>query len=1021
MEELSKKRTHRFADVGLETDEHTVEFDRETLENELPRTTNDAPLPNDPRAQKTEAFQNDYELALPRHYKLLRLLGRGGMAEVFLALDERLNRSVAIKFLNSEFRREPERMRRFLGEARAASALNHPNILIIHDIGENDGVQYIVSEYVQGETLTARIARGKLPIDEAIEIAIQIASALSASHKAGIVHRDVKPDNIMIRRDGTVKVLDFGLAKETGENLYSAAGFEAQTLEGVATSPGLILGTPQYMSPEQARGLRLDARTDVFSLGIILYEMVTGTSPFPGGSMVDVIAAIIRNEPRKLSDSIEAPPVALERTVSMALKKERDARYPTMEAFLTDLRSLRSGGESDPRAPADTRDAERRTTQQNTVGSAPSVRSIPWNLIILLIVAIPLVFLLVQWIRSSTTKTSNSTTAVPMRSVPITNWSSGTGELVAAASFSPDAKMIAFAATKTGATEIWTKPVAGGEPIQVTKSGFYNQYPVWSPSGEQIAFFSSRSGSHGIWRVSFAGGEQTQIVGGVGPTSRPILWTNSGRIIYQDGGELYAADERTGERKQITDFDAKQIKPRTIQIAGDENTIAYSVKNGDQWNVFISGQFDLPGQIVATSKDQIDNIAFHPDGKSVFYSAAADSGYQVFRSGIGYGSPVAVSNGDNDLFVQNVSGDGTKVLYGSVIETSDLWSVNVDDAKQEPAVNDVAAEFWAEYSPDGTSIAYQSVAEPDRPYRGSVKTLTLGSKTPTVISSEGFAPTWSPDGKWVAYFRRSEAGISIWRVRANGADAQKVADGAINPPGYLATPYLKIGSASLSWSKESSQIAYSGKLDGKSGIWVAAADGSSSSAIATNSEPTETACCPSWTPDGRSIVYVSDLPRPDPGKPGRSRLVLTGTSGNSAPRVLFESSDRFRFLGFGADGKSGFVAQRADPKFAATIPEVIDIYEISLETGAKSKVNSLQNAYFHNIHLSRDGRNIAFVTRKDEISAIWFTSVKGGSPKQLLVENDPKILISALAWSPDGRSIVFGKQTRTNLLSMLSN
>src|SRR5688572_7897419 len=252
--------------------------------------------------ETTQVFANDYQNALPGHYRVIELLGRGGMAEVFLAADQRLGRNVAIKFLNSEFRKDAERMRRFNQEARAASALNHPNILTIHDIGEKDGVQYIVSEYVEGETLGSRISRGKISLSEAVEIPIQIASALAASHKAGIVHRDMKPDNVMVRRDRSEKGLDSGLAQETGNDYSNMPDFDARTLDRISTAPGLILGTPQYMSPEQARGSHLDARTDIFSIGIILFEMVTGHSPFKGNSIADTIAAIVSKEPRRIEE-----------------------------------------------------------------------------------------------------------------------------------------------------------------------------------------------------------------------------------------------------------------------------------------------------------------------------------------------------------------------------------------------------------------------------------------------------------------------------------------------------------------------------------------------------------------------------------------------------------------------------------------------------------------------------------------------------------------------------------------------
>ena len=201
--------------AGLTGEHLTARLNDECFGDEVLRARVEDKIRRMKQSQLTAGFTNDYEKALPAHYKLIELIGRGGMAEVFRAEDSRLGRNVAIKFLNSEFRRDPDRMRRFHQEARAVSALNHPNIMVVHDIGECEGVQFIVTEFVQGETLGRRIARGKLGIPEAVDIAIQVASALAASHEAGIVHRDIKPDNVMIRRDGVVKVLDFGLAKET--------------------------------------------------------------------------------------------------------------------------------------------------------------------------------------------------------------------------------------------------------------------------------------------------------------------------------------------------------------------------------------------------------------------------------------------------------------------------------------------------------------------------------------------------------------------------------------------------------------------------------------------------------------------------------------------------------------------------------------------------------------------------------------------------------------------------------------
>jgi Tol biopolymer transport system component len=298
--------------------------------------------------------------------------------------------------------------------------------------------------------------------------------------------------------------------------------------------------------------------------------------------------------------------------------------------------------------------------------------------------------------------------------------------------------------------------------------------------------------------------------------------------------------------------------------------------------------------------------------------------------------------------------------------------------------------------------------------------VTVGSNVPNIVSPEGFAPEWSNDGQWIAFFRRSEAGISIWRARATGSDASKIADGSIIPPGYLATPYLKIGTGHLSWSRDDSQIAYIAKTEDRTNIWIAAADGSRNAAASSSVDPTDNVCCPHWTPDGTSIVYVSELPKTEASEIGKSRLVSIDVS-RPTSKIIFESEQRFRFLGFGPDAKTALIAVRSDPRSASMIPDSTDIYEISLQSGSKTKVNTLLNAYFHNIHLSYDGRSIAFVTRRDNISAIWNVPVKGGSPKQLVAENDPKVLISGLAWSHAGDRIVFGRQTRTNMLSMLSN
>jgi len=274
------------------------------------------------------------------HYKILEKLGAGGMGVVYLAEDTKLGRKVAIKILSDEFTTNKDRLHRFEQEASAASNLNHPNILTIHEVGVDDGRHYIATEFIDGLTLRRKIA-AKLEVREILDIAIQVASALEEAHSAGIVHRDIKPDNIMVRRNGYVKVLDFGLAKLTEPVDRSPADTEASTRVLVQTDAGVVMGTAHYMSPEQARGKPVDARSDIWSLGVVIYEMVAGRTPFEGETSTDVVIAITQKEPQPLARFASNVPAELDWIVMKALRKDRDERYQTIRELITDLRRVK--------------------------------------------------------------------------------------------------------------------------------------------------------------------------------------------------------------------------------------------------------------------------------------------------------------------------------------------------------------------------------------------------------------------------------------------------------------------------------------------------------------------------------------------------------------------------------------------------------------------------------------------------------------------------------------------------------
>jgi serine/threonine protein kinase/Tfp pilus assembly protein PilF len=276
------------------------------------------------------------------HYRIISRLGAGGMGEVYLAEDTKLGRRVALKLLPPDFTGDLERLLRFEQEARAASALNHPNIITVHEVGLENGTRFIATEYIEGVTLRQRLRHGRMSVREALDVAVQVASALAAAHQVGIIHRDIKPENVMLRPDGYVKVLDFGIVKLTEKFAEQrAGGAEAQgspEAGGVKTESNVVMGSPSYMSPEQARGLPVDGRTDIFSLGVVLYEMLAGRRPFDGETITDVIVAILNRRPQPLSELAPDVSARLERIVGKALAKDRDGRYQTINDLLKDLR-----------------------------------------------------------------------------------------------------------------------------------------------------------------------------------------------------------------------------------------------------------------------------------------------------------------------------------------------------------------------------------------------------------------------------------------------------------------------------------------------------------------------------------------------------------------------------------------------------------------------------------------------------------------------------------------------------------
>jgi serine/threonine protein kinase len=471
------------------------------------------------------------------HYKILSLLGAGGMGEVYLAQDSKLRRKVALKLLSVSFTKDDERVRRFEQEAHAASALNHPNILTVYDVDQVEGLHFIASEYIAGKTLRQHITEANLSLGEALDVAIQVAGALSAAHEQGIVHRDIKPENIMLRPDGYVKVLDFGLAKLT-EKRTTAASTQSPILAAVKTDTGAVMGTAHYMSPEQARGIAVDLRTDIFSLGIVIYEMVTGRVPFEGDTPSHVIVAILEKEPASLESHLPGSPAELQRIVSKALAKDREERYESVKDLLIDLKALRQGLESEAKVESVMAPVTRSRRKPERVSEK---KAIPLSRSIWLATLLALVIVGTAWLYFH--RKASEPTLPPMRVTPFTTFQG----FEFGPSFSPDGRFIAFCwwGKKGDNLDIYIQRIgSSGPPFRLTDDPAADFHPVWSPDGSQIAFarFKSETDKANYIKPALGGPERK-----IYSSSVKAFWGGDKQMDWSPDGKFLVAPDRLSE------------------------------------------------------------------------------------------------------------------------------------------------------------------------------------------------------------------------------------------------------------------------------------------------------------------------------------------------------------------------------------------------------------------------------------------------------------------------------------------
>ena len=707
-------------------------------------------------------------------YTIESALGSGGMGDVYKALDTKLNRHVALKVLPEILASDPERLKRFEQEARAASALDHPNIITIHDIhlrqgfggqvAEGDNYNFIVMQYVEGKTVRELMQEGPIELKQALRYAVQAAEGLVRAHDKGIVHRDLKPANLMVTEDGLVKVLDFGLAKLTEPENVSEA--ETRDLD-LKTKEGHILGTVPYMSPEQAQGKKVDHRSDIFSFGCVLYEMVTGKRAFPSDSMAGTLAAIIKDDPRKVSDLAPAVPLDVERVITRCLRKEPERRYQSMADLRLELVDIKEAVDSGKAV----------ATSQIRKKEAPSFeRKWLWGLVAILVVGIA------SWIILG----PGGGDRPPRFSSPIPITSLEGYETQPA--LSPDGKMVAFAGfgMKHGPADIYVKLVDEGEPLQLTHGPADDQGPTWSHDGTKVAFSRRQpDGTCGVMEVSALGGPERRLtVAAPGPMGgcgfRPLDYSPDGRfLVMRDGKGLSLLSLDTGEKTELTSPPDPE-NDRAPAFSPDGSRVAFvrdfnRVPGGEIRIQPVDGGEQV---LVPSEQPHVNQLDWAPSGKAL---VCALVGRQLWWVPLSGEKPTQLEVGDDALHVSIAPATEPHprmVFTERGPNNSNIYRLN-GPASSEPSLpmklpsSSTRGDFGPDISPDGTRIAFAS----SRKGANGVWVCEIGDDDSCIeLSERGMTPRWSPDGKKIAY--RSKAGV--WVVDADGGIPVRVTEEGID-------------------------------------------------------------------------------------------------------------------------------------------------------------------------------------------------------------------------------------------------
>jgi serine/threonine protein kinase len=823
------------------------------------------------------------------HYRIQEKIGEGGMGVVYRAHDTHLNRSVVIKLLPPGEMADPERRKRFIREARAASALSHPNIITIYDIGNVEGIDFIAMEYVVGKSLAQLISDRWLPLRETLKLGTQLADALAKAHRAGIVHRDLKPSNIMVTEDGLVKIVDFGLAKLTqpvhrddpssGKLKRSAHEKDPTAIESTITSTqaGSIMGTAAYMSPEQAEGQPVDARSDIFTFGAVLYEMVTGRRAFKGDSGISTLSAILHQEPEPISRIAEGIPQQLERIIARCLQKDPGRRFQHMDDVRISLEEL--------------------------IQTPPYWRKLFWiGLAATLFVAGIGIWRLLQQ------QPQLQSEAIPLTSYPGRESSP---------SFSGDGNLVAFCwnGEKQDNWDIFIRQIDTRALRRLTTNPGADFCPVFAEDGRSVVFFREIAGHRAtLFRVPVSGGPEQALVDVILPEDRYIrpgpylAWLPGGRdmvLVDRNSPEeqsclfLYSTDTR--KKYKLTqpptgsDDDGPAVSPDGRWLAfsrGAEVSRLYLLE--------LSGDRTPKGRpkLITFENQHANSPAWTSDGREILYSAGLYQDHRLWRMRVTSGragKPVRLDYVGNDNWYPAISPRGNRLAFMRLEGgRSEIWRVadptSTGGGAAEPArfIFSTKDEEEPEYSPDGERIAFKS----NRSGKWEIWVCNGDGSNPVQLTSNvgsnTFLPRWSPDGRWILFTSNPDGNNDLFLIDAHGGTTRRLTTDTSNE-------------VAAEFSRDGRWIYFHSDRTDKKEIWKIAADPERDGSAAVQ-VTRRGGISPEESPDGRFLYYLKE------GDP-RSLWRMPAAGGEEVrilPSVLFDNfavaEDGIYFLTSPGDG-----------------------------------------------------------------------------------------------------------------------